>query len=615
MSHHVDVAYSDPFVIPETNARGDWYGVQGVPDVRIDGKDFVIGAASCESAYAQYRQKILQRQSETGGLSPVEITGQYGVATGGVSVQARFRLVDPVIISDLQATFVVYEDSIRASRQDFYADTWSHVTRAIRSEPIELSVQGDEVVVTTSAAVPTSCNSNQLHVIAFIQRLTGNREVVQTAFLEEAFQVTIAPPFRSVPAGNGAAVFLAVLTNGRTEARSYVVTPGPVTGPEPSFGDWAMEFTNCGGFEFYPGPREVELGPEEACAMLVRVQTDSTREIRTGSLGVVSAGLALDAHLRVFNGGPAVLLVDGGAVVSMSAQMDQLGTLYDRWPENQPAPGHGDLSGYDILAWDGGVQGPAGSTAIADSAIAGFMEGGGAVFLASQAYLDQHPAGDFLRSWFGVESYLLDQDYVQVEGVPGDPIGDGLVLPLQFSHPYWNSDDLIQPVPAAHATLRASPEWAAAVRHTAPSGARSAFLAFPFSTISNWDPDPNNRTVVLGRVLDWLAGAEVSGTEPVIESVAESALAPPRPNPFARSVDLAFTISPRAAGAPARLELFDPAGRLVTCLWRGFLPAGSHRRNWDGRSDAGRPMSAGVYFARLTTAEGAQSRKLILLRN
>lgn len=81
----------------------------------------------------------------------------------------------------------------------------------------------------------------------------------------------------------------------------------------------------------------------------------------------------------------------------------------------------------------------------------------------------------------------------------------------------------------------------------------------------------------------------------------------------ARSVDLAFTISRRASPSEARLELFDPAGRLVTCLWRGRLPAGRHQRNWNGRSDAGRPMSAGVYFARLTTADGVQSRKLIPL--
>jgi len=63
-----------------------------------------------------------------------------------------------------------------------------------------------------------------------------------------------------------------------------------------------------------------------------------------------------------------------------------------------------------------------------------------------------------------------------------------------------------------------------------------------------------------------------------------------------------------------RLSLHDMSGRLVRGLWSGRLSAGSHRFVWDGRDDAGREVSSGVYLMRAATEAGQRSRKLVLLR-
>ncbi len=42
--------------------------------------------------------------------------------------------------------------------------------------------------------------------------------------------------------------------------------------------------------------------------------------------------------------------------------------------------------------------------------------------------------------------------------------------------------------------------------------------------------------------------------------------------------------------------------------------AGSHVLRWDGVSDSGRILSAGLYFYRLQTPWGVQTRKLLLLK-
>ena len=83
------------------------------------------------------------------------------------------------------------------------------------------------------------------------------------------------------------------------------------------------------------------------------------------------------------------------------------------------------------------------------------------------------------------------------------------------------------------------------------------------------------------------------------------------PNPFnSETVISWFQVQP----GPARLEVFALTGQRVAVLHEGPRKAGLHRLRWDGRGDQGRPLASGVYLYRLVMNEGAQTRKLILLR-
>jgi len=65
---------------------------------------------------------------------------------------------------------------------------------------------------------------------------------------------------------------------------------------------------------------------------------------------------------------------------------------------------------------------------------------------------------------------------------------------------------------------------------------------------------------------------------------------------------------------PVTVELFDVTGRKVRTLLTGDMSAGRHELAWDGRDDAGRSVSAGLYFYRVQTSDGMVSRKLMLSR-
>jgi hypothetical protein len=89
------------------------------------------------------------------------------------------------------------------------------------------------------------------------------------------------------------------------------------------------------------------------------------------------------------------------------------------------------------------------------------------------------------------------------------------------------------------------------------------------------------------------------------------ALHPAVPNPCNPSATLRFDLPARSF---ADLSIFDVQGKRVRTLVHGELEPGTYRPVWDGGDRAGLPAASGVYFSRLATPDGVQTRKLVLLR-
>jgi len=83
------------------------------------------------------------------------------------------------------------------------------------------------------------------------------------------------------------------------------------------------------------------------------------------------------------------------------------------------------------------------------------------------------------------------------------------------------------------------------------------------------------------------------------------------PNPSHGITSLNYAL-PRTGNAS--LRIYDNAGRNVRTLVSTKVNAGRHTATWDGRSDDGAFLSAGVYFVTLTTENTKVSRKLTLLQ-
>jgi hypothetical protein len=83
------------------------------------------------------------------------------------------------------------------------------------------------------------------------------------------------------------------------------------------------------------------------------------------------------------------------------------------------------------------------------------------------------------------------------------------------------------------------------------------------------------------------------------------------PNPFNPSTQIPFSLD---RGSHVVVRVYDVQGRLVTTLHEGELAEGRHTLTWNGRDEAGQPVSSGIYIYSLTADRRTISKKMTLLK-
>ncbi len=83
------------------------------------------------------------------------------------------------------------------------------------------------------------------------------------------------------------------------------------------------------------------------------------------------------------------------------------------------------------------------------------------------------------------------------------------------------------------------------------------------------------------------------------------------PNPFNPSTTITFDLS---EDSDVKISIYDMTGRLIRELVNQTMTIGSKKINWDGKDEAGNPVSGGIYLYNLQTGDYSQTKKMVLLR-
>jgi arabinogalactan endo-1,4-beta-galactosidase len=200
--------------------------------------------------------------------------------------------------------------------------------------------------------------------------------------------------------------------------------------------------------------------------------------------------------------------------------------------------------------------------------------------------------------------------------VRGDAIASGGSLD-------WNESKLL--LRREESSVNDGSFWSGVCYVPAASAIRGSVLEYRFymenGGVDPWESPAVNRCFVFSgsgadTTLRW-AVFDDSGVSNGVED--ERAVRPPSdfrlgqnyPNPFNAETRIPFEL-PDATRV--LLTVQDVAGRKVSVLARGWMPAGRHTARWNAeRAAAGRPAS-GIFFVRLETARGAEVRRMVLLK-
>jgi hypothetical protein len=607
---------SDVLDIPWTRERATLYGVVALPRVWFDGLTSVGGVTTCSQAAGLYRTAIQDRLAQNGGLSPVEIAGSWAHDDETVTLTATFRKVEATPLLEAHAQLLLLENDI-----PYDGIVYRRVTRAAYDRAVTLESVGDSVVVTADFPIEEIWDPGQIEAIAFLQRIGETYEVYQTARLPEIEELLFAfeDPIAGVPEGSGLARFHGVLSNPSEQEDTLTVEL------ENTFG-WLTQFMIEGESEYHGSPSVIALGAGASRTVDLRAITDDERRVGTEHLDITSArtGRTHRARARIFNGSPAILLVDddrsGTEELEVQAALDARGYLYDGYEvfvtHIDEGPSAARLSAYDVVLWHTGWSSYDLIPPVDVAALTACMAGGGALLLSSQDCLSEMSAGSFTRDCLGLNGWTLNVGANAAQGVPGDPIGDGLDFALDYETGIYNRADDLVPASSASVILNAEGSHRIALRNDNGT-ARAVFLGFGLNAMSGAEPDPNNPATLLDRSIRWLIErTDVAVPDPAPGARA-SRICAVQPNPGGAGpgpIAIRLRLSARAADGDAWLDIVDLAGRRVRRLRVDPARPGSRSLVWDGRDAAGRRLGPGLYCLELATRDGRDHARLMIVR-
>lgn len=140
--------------------------------------------------------------------------------------------------------------------------------------------------------------------------------------------------------------------------------------------------------------------------------------------------------------------------------------------------------------------------------------------------------------------------------------------------------------------------------YTGPTNGPAAALLSAIGDPANWTGSDTFQPAFPTSFTVNVTGVSVPGPDPI-------ALLEAFPNPFNPRTTIRFDL---AESGPVCLAVYDVRGMKVRTLVETGLSAGRHSAAWGGQDEAGRAVSAGIYFAWLETGGDVETVRMVLCR-
>jgi hypothetical protein len=308
----------------------------------------------------------------------------------------------------------------------------------------------------------------------------------------------------------------------------------------------------------------------------------------------------------------------------LTANMDAVGTMYDKWvvwDNFQPDPGS-VLSHYDaviysaVLDW---VMNPEESDV---HPLGEFVADGGFLLYSSNEAIGTYSdwediyfsAGHFVHDVLGVEWVGNDIAYDSVFvsdpdlAITADMDTNDIALDC-YTYPFDCSfNDIVDPLGWGTDDMLPSPFIAANTAYGAyyasTENGNVVFTGFIFPELPN-----DVQQAALGNFLAWSGSTVSNEEEPNLPT--QFALYENYPNPFNPVTTIRFDV-PEVSDV--NITVYNVLGKQVNSIDLNTMSPGKHHIKWRGIDNAGKPVSSGVYFYTIKAGDFFATKKMMLLK-
>ncbi len=513
---HVDwPSPEDPFYLEhptDCDTRTDYYGIDGVPASVVDGLyDLEWYGGNYYSTIGAYYDAPLQADLavEIADHGDGNYTAHVGVYATDALAEARELTLHTVVTQ----SYLEYPSAPGPNGETEFADTAIAFLPDGGGTPVTVAPGDEPQVFTFDFELGEDWDADVMEVVVFAQD-DASLEVLQAGTTEDvpphSFRLVTTEPDAVVIEPDGSVEFSVRIQNAWIFSDVFDVYP-EVDLPD----GWTAEWTAAGEAI---DPEEPGVPVDLAGEAELRI-TVSPNDVAGGG----TVGLRVTPHcedepevtlsFNVLTYGADVLLVDADGGESFETYttdaLDAAGYTYSTWSAERGLE-EVDLSRFSVVVWNAGWYFPH-FVDEEKAHLAEFLDGGGRLFISGQDIgWDLCDAGS---PWIDIDFYEtnLHATYqsddtnlvVDLAGVAGDPIGDGMVFDISGGTGADNQEfpSWIEPTgDAAERFIEYSDGSGAAVRAENAGGGRVVYLAFGFEAIA----DDTTRDLMMARSLEWL---------------------------------------------------------------------------------------------------------------
>ncbi len=601
--------------------RIHYYNIHGVPNYVIDGHLEGVPASP-----AAMKKQMLERLAIP---SPLKIYIQAEFTDDSVKARVSIVALDSVNENSLYLRVAITQRMVSfvappgSNGEKEFPEVLRQMLPNAIGTPLDSLAPGDSLSFQFSTAVKNDWEAGDLAVVAWVQ-CDRTKEVLQANIHFPTSIISEREPGLHLFHAQTSEKIPYVIFNDNQETLHITLKLEDVSKPQ----GWALNLEMDGQtgdvipLEIFPGDSavfylHVQSGESGTVSARIFAENDDDDGFYGEGYGY---GYSVDFKGVVPENTDLLLVDDDGGKsyeTNFTKALDALGVNYVTLEETKMAElaKDFDVTQYKMIIWNASWAFPA-FTENDVAILTDYLQAGGraAIFgqdvawdvfdAKGQSHFPQ--AQTLLQKYFHLKFLENNANGTRMEGIAGDPIGDGLSFVL--ARPYGSNNlmpDAIEPLDSsAHAALLYDNGKIGAIRCAADSF-RTVFFGISFEEID----DASLRQEILKRTIDWATGV-TSIESPGKILPRRFFVFPNYPNPFNPSTTIRFQL-PKAG--QVRVTIFNANGRVIR-TWKQKFSAGEHRIVWNGTNGSGARVASGIYLLRVEFAGKIRTHKMILLK-